>query len=75
MAELEIQMRVKYQADEQLGILVPEIMTERYKVRLRPLTFSPFAKRNLEVNCEAKYSNFRRFEIQVDMGVTTPPNP
>ncbi|HBO89782.1 MAG TPA: hypothetical protein DD460_03450 [Acidobacteria bacterium] len=75
VAELEIQMRVKYQADEQLGILVPEIMTERYKVRLRPLTLSPFARRNLEVNCEAKYSNFRRFEVQVDMGVDTPPNP
>ena len=73
--ELEIQMRVKYQADEHLGLLVPETMTERYKVRLRTLTFSPFAKRNLEVNCEAKYSNFRRFEIQVDMGVNTPPNP
>ena len=75
VAELEIQMRVKYQVDEHLGILVPEIMTERYKVRLRPLTLSPFARRNLEVNCEAKYSNFRRFEVQVDMGVDTPPNP
>ena len=75
VAELEIQMRVKYQVDEHLGILVPETMTERYKVRLRPLTLSPFARRNLEVNCEAKYSNFRRFEVQVDMGVDTPPNP
>ena len=75
VSELEIQMRVKYQADEHLGILVPETMDERYKVRLRPLTQSPFARRSLEVNCEAKYSNFRRFEVQVDMGVNTPPNP
>ena len=75
VAELEIQMRVKYQSDERLGILVPETMTERYKVRLRPLTFSPFARRNLEVNCEAKYSNFRRFEVQVDIDVNVPPNP
>jgi len=68
---LEIEMRVTYRPDDTLGILVPAKMTERYLVRLRPITTRErLARRSIEVNGEAIYSNFRRFlvEVKIDVG-------
>jgi hypothetical protein len=69
--KLEIEMRVAYRPDDTLGILVPAKMTERYRVRLRPVTTRErLARRSIEVNGEATYSNFRRFlvEVTIDVG-------
>lgn len=72
-AELEIEMKVEYQHDERLDILVPIKMTEKYLVRLNPISHSLLARRSIEVNCEAIYSNFRRFEVQVDFVTSSVP--
>ncbi|HJO37247.1 MAG: hypothetical protein QGG24_06780 [Vicinamibacterales bacterium] len=68
--QLEIEMRVTYRADATLEMLVPATMSERYRVRLKPITTGQLARRSIEVNCEATYSNFRRFlvEVEVDIG-------
>lgn len=71
--QLEIEMRVAYRPDDTLGILVPAKMTERYRVRLRPLATPDqrvLTRRTIEVNGEATYSNFRRFlvEVTIDVG-------
>lgn len=65
--QLSIELRVRYQQDETLGMLVPSRMTERYHVRLRPITNNPLARRSIEVNCEATYTNFRRFQVEVEI--------
>jgi hypothetical protein len=68
--QLEIQMRVTYRPDDTLEMLVPATMSERYRVRLNPVTTGQLARRSIEVTCEATYSNFRRFlvEVEVDIG-------
>ena len=70
---LKIELRVAYRPDKTLDILVPTKMTERYSVRLRPLTTPDqqiLTRRNIEVDGEATYSNFRRFlvEVEIDIG-------
>ena len=70
--QLSIELRVRYQPNEILGMLVPSRMTERYHVRLRPVTTSRLVRRNIEVNCEATYTNFRRFLVEVEIDVGTP---
>lgn len=70
--ELSIELRVRYQQDETLGMLVPARMEERYHVRLRPITHNPLARRSIEVNCEATYTNFRRFQVEVEIDLGGP---
>ena len=70
--QLSIELRVRYQPNETLGMLVPSRMTERYHVRLRPVTTSRLVRRNIEVTCEATYTNFRRFLVEVEIDVGTP---
>ncbi len=69
--QLEISMRVRYQPDATLGILVPARMEERYNVRLNPITISQLGRRSIEVNCEATYTNFRRFQVEVEIDLGT----
>jgi hypothetical protein len=49
----EIRISTSYRPDERLGIWVPATMTERYDYPRRLYDF---------IQCEANYSNFRRFE-------------
>ena len=73
---LTIELHVEYRLDETLEILVPSKMTEQYRVRLRPPgAGSQLARRNIEVNCEATYTNFRRFMVEVEMDIGAPPPP
>lgn len=68
---LEVDIRVRYGRDGRLDLLVPERMEERYIVR-PPVTNSRLSLGTIRVDCEATYSNFRRFGVGVDFSVAPP---
>jgi hypothetical protein len=61
---LHLELSTTYEADERLGIMVPTLFREHY-------SYGPDSKRfdspseSERIVCEAKYSNFRRFETSV----------
>ena len=61
---LRLELTTTYEADERLGILVPMVFREHYEYGAdsRRLDSPSESER---IVCEAKYSNFRRFETSV----------
>jgi hypothetical protein len=57
------EITVRYRPDEKLGLWVPVEMTEQYHVG-RPNSFT-----EQNIHCVARYSNFRRFEVEVRLRV------
>ena len=72
---VKMTIEVKYEWDDRLELLVSATMTERYERReLVARRYQPRSGyRVTEIDCEATYSNFRRFEV--DVAVTMPPDP
>jgi hypothetical protein len=58
------EITVTYAANKALGILVPEEMNETYYNAASPLI----------VRCNAKYSNFRSFNVDVKSSIDSPAN-
>ena len=54
---------------DELDMLVPASMTERYAVQMPDALTNRSTRSTISVDCIATYSNFRRFEVQVEMSV------
>lgn len=64
---IDVRLETSYVKDEKLKLWVPSVFTERYETGDRiggARTTNPAARASSErVECEAKYSNYRRFEV------------
>ena len=69
---LELDFTVRYEMAERLGMLVPARMTERYVVNLPQMSSSRFQRAQINVECVANYSNYRRFGVQTETTTSAP---
>ena len=53
---IDVELKTEYSLDERLGLMVPAVFRERYEREKEVADFE-------EIDCEASYSNFRRFEV------------
>ena len=71
---LETRMQLRYVHDERLGILVPSRMRERYVTSVMEIpNATRFVRHVTEIQGEATYSNFRRFEVDVSFSAGETP--
>ena len=68
-AELTTRAVVGYAEDPELDLWVPARMTETYRLDEVLSSRQPGLHRKIEIHCEATYSNFRRFEVDVSFAV------
>ena len=70
---MKVELTTDYAADARLGMWVPSVFRERYEQgeesrssdNRRDLSTLPNPRREYEhVLCEARYSNYRRFEVE-----------
>ena len=65
---------MRYVDDERLGILVPNRMSERYVTSVIEIADATrFVRHVTEIQGEASYSNFRRFEVDVSFSAGETP--
>ena len=64
--DVKLELTTTYSPDDRLGIWVPTLFREQYEHGLRTDSRNPDSRSEYEhIVCEARYSNYRRFETSV----------